>query len=83
MVVEYAELLGFPSDFFITPRQKTTLIEKKNVFFMTMVGTFCATCTVTFYPCFESQWMKKDTYSGDAVLYCQGKQLKKNKWQFW
>ena len=51
MTVENAYVLVFRSDHFITSRKKNTNLKKKIVFFKTMVGTFCATCTVIDHPC--------------------------------
>ena len=53
MTVAFALFLFFIQVFFITPhRKKTTLFKKKLLIFKTMVGTFCATCSVAGYPCF-------------------------------
>ena len=51
MIVKYAYVLTFCSDPFITPRKKKRYYFFKY-FFKTMVGTFCANCTVTGYPCY-------------------------------
>ena len=34
-------------------KKNDTNLKKKNVFFKTVVGTFCAICAVTSYPCFH------------------------------
>ena len=48
MTLKYACALFFHSDFpFTTFRKK----QHSFVFFKTVFGTFCATCTVTGYPC--------------------------------
>ena len=66
----------FMSEPLITPCRKTTLIWKKNFlnrsFLKTMVGTFCATCTVTWYPCYELLLFSREflpVYPGDKQGY--------------
>ena len=56
--------LVFRSALFITTRRKkTTLIRKKNCCILkTMVRSFCATCTVTGYPCSLLKNMRKTNH---------------------
>ena len=65
MTVEYGQVQFFFSfgSFFITPRRK----KNDTNFLKTMVGTFCATSTVTSYPCF---------YLDNRLLLCLRKRSK-------
>ena len=48
-----------PSDLCITTRRKKRhQFEKLRIFLKTVVETFCATCTVTGYPCFIMMFAK-------------------------
>ena len=63
MNVEYAEALVFRLDLSITPHRKIDLENFVVVFFKTMVGIFCATCTVTGYYCFHVIWSPGSIWS--------------------
>ena len=53
MTVKYVEVFFSFRTFYHTMQKKTTLNFKNiYIFCFRLVGTFCANCTVTGYPCF-------------------------------
>ena len=60
------KLNSYVRSFYHTKQKKLHYLRKKNVlirsFLKTMVGAFCATCTVTGYPCFFVELVQKTEF---------------------
>ena len=54
VIVDYAEVRFLFRSFSHTTEKK---LKKKQVFFKTMVVTFCAICKVSGYPCFQFMYL--------------------------